>query len=113
MPYPQLINFDAPAGNLSCSRRQPSITPLQSLNLLNDPVFVEAAQALAYRLLHERAGDFRERLDYAFELCLSRRPESNEARRLERLFDSVSGPEEAWQAVARVILNLDEFLHRE
>jgi len=113
VPYPQLINFDAPAGNLSCSRRQSSITPLQALNLLNDPVFVEAAQTLAYRVLHERAGGFRERLDYAFELCLARRPESREARRLERLFDSAPAPEAAWVAVARVILNLDEFLHRE
>jgi Protein of unknown function (DUF1553) len=107
------MNFDAPQANLSCSRRLSSNTPLQALNLLNDPVFVEAAQALTYRVLHERTGGFRERLDYAFELCLCRRPEASEARRLERLFDSTPGEEAAWESVARVILNLDEFLHRE
>jgi hypothetical protein len=117
VPYPQLVNFDAPAGNLSCSRRESTTTPLQALNLLNDPVFIEAAQGLAYRILHETPGTsraaFRERLDYAFNLCLSRPASASEAARLERLFDSQAKPEEAWSAVARVILNLDEFLHRE
>ncbi len=117
VPYPQLVNFDAPAGNLSCSRRESTTTPLQALNLLNDPVFIEAAQGLAYRILHETPGTsraaFRERLDYAFNLCLSRPATASEAARLERLFDSQAKPEEAWGAVARVILNLDEFLHRE
>ena len=113
VPYPQLMNFDMPAGNLSCSRRLTSNTPLQALNLLNDPVFVEAAQALAWRVMQERADGFRPRLDYAFQLCLSRKAEDREARRLERLFDSCADKEMAWQSVARVILNLDEFLHRE
>ena len=49
-PYPFLVNFDEPDSTLSCTRRRPSNTPLQSLNLLNDPVFVEAAGALAYRV---------------------------------------------------------------
>ncbi len=113
VPYPQLVNFDAPAGTLSCSRRQVNVSPLQALNLLNDPVFVEAAHALAYRILHESAGSFRDHLDYAFTLCLARPASKPEAARLERLFDSTSDPAEAWEQVARVILNLDEFLHRE
>ena len=46
-PYPFLANFDEPDAGLACSRRRVSDTPLQSLNLLNDPVFFEAAQALA------------------------------------------------------------------
>src|SRR5207244_10501602 len=48
-PYPFLANFDEPDAGLACSRRRISDTPLQSLNLLNDPVFLEAAQALAKR----------------------------------------------------------------
>ena len=46
-----LVNFDEPDASLTSCRRDRSNTPLQALNLLNDPVFVEAAQALSARLL--------------------------------------------------------------
>ncbi len=65
-PYPQLMNFDAPESVLTCSRRQRSNTPLQALNLLNDPVFLESAQALALRMLRESAPGFRERLAFGY-----------------------------------------------
>jgi len=45
-PYPQLANFDMPGGYLPVCRRDRSNTALQSLNLLNDPVFFECARAL-------------------------------------------------------------------
>jgi hypothetical protein len=51
VPYPQLMMFDAPDSNVSCPKRERSTTPLQALNLLNDPVFFEAAQAMAAGLL--------------------------------------------------------------
>ena len=56
MPYPQLASFDAPDALTSCTRRERSTTPLQALILLNDPVFFEAAQGLATRVLRESAG---------------------------------------------------------
>ena len=52
-PYPQLMNFDAPNSDLSCTRRERTDTPLQALNLLNDPVFFEAAQGLAFRVMRD------------------------------------------------------------
>lgn len=132
-PYPLLSNFDEPDSDTACSRRRRSDTPLQSLNLLNDPVFFEAAQALAVRVLNEAPAP--KRLDYAFELCLGRTPSARERERLMRYLDSettafsadaksagrmepvdvggAAGERAAWVAISRVLLNLDEFITRE
>src|SRR6185436_2536924 len=48
-PYPSFVNFDATARLACTAQRSRSNTPLQALTLLNDPVYVEAAQALASR----------------------------------------------------------------
>ncbi|MFN0170406.1 MAG: PSD1 and planctomycete cytochrome C domain-containing protein, partial [Bryobacteraceae bacterium] len=135
-PYPMLVNFDSPDGNVVCTRRQRSNTPLQALNLLNDPVFFEAAQGLANRLLHEKSGTLRERINYGVEICLSRPATSREQERLAALFEKqqalfqrdsasralvyplegpgINQPEAAaWVAVSRTLLNLDEFITRE
>ena len=68
VPYPMLVNFDGADASVSVCQRGRSDTPLQALNLLNDPVFVEAAQALAVRILGRRAGG----LSGATEICISR-----------------------------------------
>ena len=81
-PYPELVTFDAPDSLNSCPRRDRSTTPLQALTLLNDPVFFEAAQALAVRLLQEKTGDAGERIEYAYHLCLARSPRADEKERM-------------------------------
>jgi hypothetical protein len=94
-PYPQLMNFDAPSSNLSCTRRERTDTPLQALNLMNDPVFFEAAQGLAFRVMREAPpsgaptvpGGFRDKLNYAFLVSLGRSPSAHEAERLGTYFD--------------------------
>ena len=118
-PYPLLVNFDAPDSNVSCSRRRPSNTPLQALNLLNDPVFLEAAQALAVRTANSPA-----RLQSMFEIVIGRTPSESEKQSLARYLDKqitilkVEGRSaaeayaEAWTGVARVLLNTDEFINR-
>jgi hypothetical protein len=135
-PYPELINFDAPDSLQPCSRRERSTTPLQALNLLNDPAFVEAAQVLAARILGEQAGTLTDRLNYAFRLCLARAPRPKELDRLasyyeeqrkilarkpesvEMLFPAKNlagiDPAEAavWVSVSRLLLNLEEFITR-
>lgn len=49
--YPSLTTFDASARSISLPRRVPTNTPLQALVTLNDPVYREAADALAKRML--------------------------------------------------------------
>jgi len=83
---------------------------LQSLNLLNDPVFFEAAAALAKRVEAQAPGaSFGEKLNTAFELCLGRRPSPREKDRLATYFDK----QQDWAGITRVLLNLDEFITRE
>jgi hypothetical protein len=137
VPYPMLAAFDAAERSVTECQRERSNTPLQALNLLNDPVFMEAAQGLATRVLLETPSEmFDDRLDYAYRLCLSRDPSQTEAQRLEQYFrdqmrlldespKSVAGwfplePEQfdrtaaaAWTGVGRVLLNTDEFITRE
>src|SRR5262249_5096710 len=71
-PYPSMANFDATA-RLTCTvKRSRSNTPLQALTLLNDPVYVEAAHALARRIVREAPGNsVDDQLRYAFRLCLA------------------------------------------
>jgi mono/diheme cytochrome c family protein len=123
--FPALTVFDAPDGGVTCTRRNRSNTPLQALTLLNDEAFVEIAVGLAKRITSEAQGDA-ERLDHAFRVCLGRPPRATERAVLERLIakQRQAGPGEAgkvpatredaaWLSVARVLLNLDEFITRE
>jgi cytochrome c553 len=105
-PYPQLSNFDEPDSNVSCTRRRRSNTPLQALNLLNDPVFYEAAEALSKRIQKEGGSD---PLGYAFELCVARPPSKTERARIEQ-YRAQGGD---WLGVSRILLNLDELITRE
>ncbi len=136
-PYPFLQNFDAPDASTPACRRGRSNTPLQALNLLNDPVFFEAAQFLALRILKKLpAASFHDRLDFGFRLCLGRPPSANESEVMlsyltrqkvilekepesvtELLPVGIDGADQTeaatWVALSRVLLNLDEFLTRE
>ena len=136
-PYPQLMNFDAPKGVSSACSRERSNTSLQALNLLNDPVFFEAAQALAFRTLSEGPTDFPGKLGYAFRQALNRLPSNSEAQLFANYFakqkalldkeptaslkkiapwevPTVEPLDRAtWTLIASTILNLDEFITRE
>jgi hypothetical protein len=137
-PYPMLLTFDAPDANVCCVRRDRSNTPLQALTLLNDTVFVECARALGRRIVAETPGGATgERLRHAFRLCLGRAPTAPERATLQQLFDGLlqscrANPEGAVRlagdtrhagtdapeagalvALARALLNLDEFVCRE
>jgi hypothetical protein len=142
-PYPMLLTFDAPDSNVCAVRRERSNTPLQALTLMNDAVFVECAQALGRRVVTElparSSSEDRtpERVRQGFRLCVGREPTAGEQERLLRLYNDllrmchakpeaaakligrkspagVEAPDAAaWVALARVLLNLDEFMTRE
>jgi len=102
---------------------------------LNDPVFFEASQSLAARILRETPGAaLAKRIEHAYALCLSRMPSARESERLTQLYteylsklddatavawmpappDGVTQREAAaWAGIGRVLLNLDEFITRE
>ncbi len=83
-PYPSFVSFDAPARQVTCTRRSRTNTPLAALTTLNDPAFFECAAGLGRRaLLDPEAGKTdRERLAYAFRLCVARAPREAEIERL-------------------------------
>ncbi|MBK5293155.1 MAG: PSD1 domain-containing protein [Acidobacteriia bacterium] len=119
-PYPMLMNFDEPDSTVSCTRRSRSNTPLQALNLLNDEVFFEAANGLAWRIAEEAPDGLSAKLDYAFLTTLGRKPADAERQRLAqyhdeqtRIFQKENSSFSPWLAVGRVLLNLDEFIVRE
>jgi hypothetical protein len=85
-PPPDMVAFDAPSREVCVARRQSTSTPLQPLVLLNDPQFVEAARALADRLLREGGATTEARLTYAFRLTATRRPTDLERRLLVELY---------------------------
>ncbi|MBL9124646.1 MAG: PSD1 domain-containing protein [Planctomycetaceae bacterium] len=87
-PYPAFSSFDAPSRELCVVRRPRTNTPLQALTVLNDPAYVECAQALARRgLLEPESGaDLPARLRYLFRLCLARDPGADESAQLAALW---------------------------
>ena len=85
-PYPSMVAFDSPSREFCVSRRISTNTPLQALVTLNDPVFVEAAQALALRVLDEQHEGLDAQLIRAFKLALVRDPVPAELTALRELF---------------------------
>jgi len=138
VPPASLSTFDAPDREKCTARRGLTNTPLQALVLMNDPTYVEAARALAERVLKE-TGDAA-RLDLAFRRALARTPKEPERRvllsGLRRLHGEFAArPEDAkkllkvgeskrdesldpvehaaWTSLCLSILNLDEAVTRE
>lgn len=136
IPYPSMDAFDAPSREVCTVRRIRTNTPLQALVTLNDPVYIEAAQALAGRILNEGGETLEAKLSYAFQLCTSRHPKAEELavltdtyKALLAKFDANEGEatklqalnlekqqeisvtrQAAWTVLANVLLNLDETL---
>lgn len=134
--YPSMVTFGAPNRAVCTIRRPRTNTPLQALVTLNDPVYIEAAQALARRIA-EQEGGVESKVRYGFQRCLTRLPRDEEVVPLVRLYEAAYkqfssdaeaarqiateplGPADrdadlavlaSWTVVGNVLLNLDELL---
>ena len=85
--HPSLLNFDAPTREECAVNRGTSNTPLQALDLLNDPIYVEAARVFAQNALAQGGGSFNAQLEWIFDRALNRRPQPEERRLLRGLYD--------------------------
>ena len=88
-PYPSLIAFDAPSREVCVAQRGPTNTPLQALVTLNDPVYVEAAQALARRMSGS-GGDVASQIRAGYRQALQRDPDAATLARLLALYDTAA-----------------------
>lgn len=121
-PYPSMEAFDSPTREFCRSRRIKTNTPSQALVTLNDPVYLEAANAMA-ELMYEHSKDPKAQITYAFNKGLGKQPNSNIEASLMKLYEnatvelaesedkntSLASPA---AVVAHAIFNLDGFLNK-
>jgi hypothetical protein len=110
-PFAMATTFDAPTGEACLARRDVSNSPLQALTLLNDQMFLEAAQAMAKQVMAESESD-ETRLTHLFRRCVTRPPAAEELELLKSFLakqraNHLEG-EALWTAVCRAVMNLDE-----
>ena len=85
--HPSLLNFDAPTREECTVSRSISNTPLQALDLLNDPIYVEAARVFAQNAAAHGPPDFDAQLAFVFDRALNRAPTGEERSILRRLYE--------------------------
>ncbi len=115
-PYPMLETFDVPKFNATCTRRDRSNTPLQSLTMSNSTAMFELAEDFGKRIAATAAENDEQRLSFAFRECFARSLTVTEHEFLTQYLTQSRerfSEEQLWIAVARLLMNLDEFITRE
>lgn len=139
-PPPLMLTFDAPSRETCTVRRARTNTPLQSLALMNDVQYVEAARKLAERMMTEGGATPEERATFAFRLSTARKPSAEELAVLTKIYQAELAEFQAdkeaagkllavgdakrnealdanelaaWTLVANLVLNLDEAVTKE
>ncbi len=126
-PYPSMLSFDAPSREFCVTRRIRTNTPLQALVTMNDPVYMEAARALANKMI-EKGEDAQSMIQEGYQRALLKEADEETLATLEELYQEsvryyelfpeeiseMAGTEDATLAamtvVANAIMNLDEFV---
>jgi len=138
-PPPSMMSFDAPNREVCLARRARTNTPLQSLVLLNDPTYVEAARLLASLMIRDGGSEIKDRINLGYRRCDSRnaRPDEQKIIRLileqaqERFLSNAKQATDlnstgatpvdgaidsvelaSWTIVASTLLNLDETISK-
>jgi hypothetical protein len=137
---PTMLIFDSPSREICTVKRSRTNTPLQALSLLNEITYVEAARALAQRMLTDGGDTAEERIAWAFQRATGRQPNAEEVNLLARGLNARlarfhqdpavakqlttvgamkadaklnSAEVAAYTLTANVLLNLDEVVTRE
>ncbi|MEM9327958.1 MAG: DUF1553 domain-containing protein [Bacteroidota bacterium] len=108
-PPPNMTIFDAPNREVCTITRERTNTPLQALVLLNDPQFVEASKALAYRLTQDGGDSVAQQIETGFKLVLSRPPSGEEQEIMEALYEEQVIAFERQQTEAQDLLAVGDF----
>src|SRR6185437_6112298 len=88
VPYPSMAAFDATSRETCTVRRIRTNTPLQAFVTLNDPVYVECAQALARRIVKDGGATAEARARFGLRLCLCRQPRAEQVQQIMELFQA-------------------------
>ncbi|HKB36680.1 MAG TPA: DUF1553 domain-containing protein, partial [Gemmataceae bacterium] len=124
--HPTLLGvFDQPVIATNCTARSPSAVVTQSLAMLNDAFVLEQADHLADRIAREAGPSTKERVERAYLLALSRKPNRAESEQCVLFLnrqatrfraEKLSGEQAHRQALAQLcqtLLNTSEFLYLE
>ncbi len=135
-PYPSMVAFDTPSREFCLSRRIRTNTPMQALVTLNDPVYLEAAAALAGKMHTAAGGDPKKAVRTGYQLALAREPDEETLGILVALLQDAekalparapkaiptgfspnlinnTAVDDPMTVVANAILNLDRFLTKD
>ena len=102
---PLLESLDCPDPSVSAPRRAVTITPIQSLSLLNSSFIEHCATHLAERVKAEAGADLNPQIERLFQLTLGREPKPAEQAPCRELVEK-----RGMEQLALVLLNTNEFL---
>lgn len=132
-PYPSMMMFDGSSREVCISRRIRTNTPLQALVTLNDPVYVEAARALAKRMMESDSTAVEKAVATGYRLLTFKDLPEEKLNVFRQLYEDASAIYQsdtaaahaitkekngshqlsAMTVVANALLNLDEVLMKE
>jgi hypothetical protein len=113
--YPMFEAFDMPDTHESCARRNMTINPAQSLELMNSRLVVDWSRSFAARVRNDAGQTLDGMLDRAWKLALQRPPDPTERASARQFLDRqtalTGNAEQAWADLCQTLLSTNEFLY--